>query len=97
MITEIAILNIKQNQSEAFLKSFAIAEKIIASAKGYISHDLQKCMEQENKFLLLVKWRTLENHTEGFRKSEAYQDWKNLLHQYYDPFPEVEHYGQARF
>lgn len=92
MITEIAILNIKQNQSEAFLKSFATAEKIIAASEGYISHELQKCIEHEDKFLFTVKWQTLEAHTEGFRKSEAYQDWEKLLHHYYEPFPEVEHY-----
>ncbi|HEY0298334.1 MAG TPA: antibiotic biosynthesis monooxygenase [Arachidicoccus sp.] len=94
MITEIAILKIKQNQSKAFLISFAKAEKIIASSQGYISHKLQKCIEQEDKFLLMVKWQTLENHTEGFRESEAYLDWKKLLHHYYEPFPEVEHYTQ---
>lgn len=94
MITEIAILKIKQNQSEAFLKSFRIAETIIASSKGYLSHELQKCIEQEEKFLLMVKWQTLEDHTEGFRKSEMYRKWKKLLHHYYEPFPEVEHYVQ---
>lgn len=92
MITEIAILNIKQNQSKAFLQSFAKAEKIIASSEGYMSHKLGKCVEQEDKFLLTAKWQTLENHTIGFRKSEAYEKWKKLLHHYYDPFPEVEHY-----
>lgn len=94
MITEIAILNIKQNQSEAFLRSFAKAAGIIAAGKGYVSHELQKCIEQEDKFLLTVKWQTLEDHTEGFRRSEAYQEWKKLLHHYYEPFPEVEHYAQ---
>lgn len=94
MITEIAILKIKQNQSEAFLQSFASAAGIIAASKGYISHELQKCIEQEDKFLFTVKWQTLEDHTEGFCKSEMYLDWKKLLHHYYEPFPEVEHYAQ---
>ena len=92
MITEVAILNIKQNQSEAFLSSFTIAEKIVVSSKGYISHELQKCIEQDNKFLFTVKWQTLEDHTEGFRKSEHYKEWKKLLHHFYEPFPVVEHY-----
>jgi len=41
---------------------------------------------------LLVNWATLEAHTEGFRGSLEYQDWKKLLHHFYDPFPTVEHY-----
>lgn len=94
MITEVAILNIKQNQSEAFLQSFANAVNIIAASEGYISHKLLKCIEQKDKFLFAVKWQSLKDHTEGFRKSEAYQQWKKLLHHYYEPFPEVEHYTQ---
>lgn len=94
MITEVAILNIRQNQSDAFLRSFKAAEKIITASEGYISYELLRCVEKKNRFLLTVKWQTLEDHTEGFRKSEMYQEWKKLLHHYYEPFPEVEHYTQ---
>lgn len=59
---------------------------------GYISHELQKCVERENRYLLLVKWKTLEDHVDGFRKSPEYQQWKALLHHFYNPFPVVEHY-----
>jgi heme-degrading monooxygenase HmoA len=49
-------------------------------------------MESEDKYILLVKWETLTDHTEGFRQSVGYQDWKQLLHHFYEPFPIVEHY-----
>jgi heme-degrading monooxygenase HmoA len=49
-------------------------------------------MEAENKYLLIVRWQTLQDHTEGFRNSNEYQEWKKLLHHFYDPFPTVEHY-----
>jgi heme-degrading monooxygenase HmoA len=42
---------------------------------------------------LLVWWNRLEDHTVGFRGSPEYQEWKRLLHHFYDPFPEVEHYA----
>ena len=48
--------------------------------------------EEERKYLLLVGWDTLEDHTIGFRGSEKYQEWKRLLHHFYDPFPTVEHF-----
>jgi heme-degrading monooxygenase HmoA len=60
---------------------------------GYIEHELQKCMEVENKYLLLVKWETLEDHTVGFRSSPEYQKWRSLLHDFYDPYPIVEHFN----
>jgi len=92
MILEVAILNVKAGLSADFEKVFQQAQKIISSMKGYISHQLQKCIEEENKYILLVNWETLEAHTEGFRQSAAYQDWKRLLHHFYDPFPTVEHF-----
>ena len=73
-------------------KAFAEAEPIVAAASGYRRHELRRCVEDENRFLLLVWWDTLESHTEGFRGSPDYQRWKELLHHFYDPFPVVEHY-----
>ncbi|TDG35465.1 antibiotic biosynthesis monooxygenase [Pedobacter changchengzhani] len=92
MILEVAILNIKTGLSADFEKAFGKAENIISSMDGYISHQLKKCIEETDKYILLVNWETLEAHTEGFRGSLAYQDWKKLLHHFYDPFPTVEHY-----
>ena len=92
MILEVAILDVIPLQTVAFERDFKLASKIISSMKGYLSHELQNCIEKPSRYILLVKWETLEDHTEGFRKSEEYQQWKNLLHRYYDPFPVVEHY-----
>lgn len=92
MILEVAILNIKDDLSEEFEKAFEKAQVIISSMKGYISHELKKCVEEENKYILLVNWVTIEDHERGFRESEKYQEWKKLLHHFYEPFPTVEHY-----
>jgi heme-degrading monooxygenase HmoA len=59
---------------------------------GYVSHQLQHCLEKQNRFILLVNWERLEAHTVSFRNSERYQEWKKLLHHFYNPFPTVEHY-----
>ena len=92
MILEVAILDVISGKEDEFESAFEQASSIIASMKGYISHQLQRCIEKENRFLLLVHWETLEDHTVGFRGSEEYQEWKKLLHHFYDPFPIVEHY-----
>lgn len=92
MILEVALLNVKPGLSADFKKAFNQAEKIISSMDGYHSHQLKKCIEIADKYILLVNWETLEDHTQGFRGSAAYQDWKKLLHHFYDPFPTVEHY-----
>ena len=92
MILEIAVLNVKAGQQREFEAAFAQAQSIIASMPGYIEHELQRCLEVANRYVLLVRWQTLEDHTVGFRGSAQYQDWKRLLHHFYDPFPTVEHY-----
>ena len=101
MILEVAILDVIPGQEADFQRSFAEASAIIASMPGYVSHQLKRCVEKSSRFLLLVNWEKLEDHTQGFRNSAQYQQWKALLHHYYDPFPEVEHYadletGRAR-
>ncbi|WP_348799017.1 antibiotic biosynthesis monooxygenase family protein [Flavobacterium adhaerens] len=92
MILEVAILNVKNGEEKNFEKDFITAGQYISSTKGYLKHSLGKCLEQKNKYILLVEWENLEDHTVGFRQSEAYLKWKTLLHHYYDPFPTVEHY-----
>jgi heme-degrading monooxygenase HmoA len=68
------------------------AQAIISSMKGYLSHQLQRSIENNNRYILLVNWNSLEEHTDGFRKSSQYKEWSRLLHHFYDPFLEVEHY-----
>ena len=92
MILETAVLDVIPTKIVEFEKAFAKAQEIISSMNGYISHELQKCIEKENRYILLVKWQTLEDHTVGFRQSAEYQEWKESLHHFYDPFPTVEHY-----
>ncbi len=94
MILELAILYVKKGEEIKFEKDFLIAGKYISATKGYINHSLKKCLEHSNKYILLVNWEKLEDHTVGFRQSAQYQEWKKLLHHYYDPFPIVEHFEE---
>jgi len=63
--------------------------------EGYLSDELHRCLELHGKYLLLVRWTTLEAHTVTFRQSLEYQEWKQLLHHFYDPFPVVEHFEEV--
>lgn len=92
MILEVAILNVRPGQAEAFEAAFRQAAPLIAATPGYISHELQKCLETPDRYILLAYWESLEAHTIGFRQSPEYQTWKELLHHFYDPFPVVEHF-----
>ncbi|QLE48376.1 antibiotic biosynthesis monooxygenase [Nostoc sp. C057] len=94
MILEAVMLLVKPGLESDFEAAFKEASKIISSMDGYLSHELHRCIEVERKYLLLVKWQTLESHTVGFRTSAEYQEWKRLLHHFYEPFPSVEHFEE---
>ena len=94
MILEAVMLPVKPGLESDFEATFKKASKIISSMDGYLSHELHKCIEVQGKYLLLVRWETLESHTVGFRSSAEYQEWKKLLHNFYEPFPIVEHFEE---
>ena len=87
-----AILDLKPGIADEFEAAFKVASKVIAAVPGYVSHELQYCLENCDRYILLVHWQKLEDHTIGFRQSPEYQEWRSLLHHFYDPFPTVEHY-----
>ena len=79
-ITEQAVLDVKPGLEDAFEVTFAEAKAIIAAAPGFQSLELQRCIETPSRYLLLVSWERLEDHTEGFRSSAGYEEWSGLLH-----------------
>ena len=95
MILEVAVLNVKSGRGSEFEAAFERAQGILASMRGYRSHELQRCLEAPDRYVLLVHWEKLEDHTLGFRGSPRYAEWSGLLHSFYDPFPVVEHYERV--
>ena len=65
---------------------------LIASAPGFLGLSVSRGIESPGHYLLLVEWASLESHTEGFRGSAAYEQWRAMLHHFYDPFPDVRHF-----
>lgn len=95
MILEHVILRVKAGQQDAFEAAMRAAQPLIRATPGFSRLELRSCLETPAQYLLLVWWQRLENHTEDFRGSERYQQWRALLHHFYDPAPAVEHYAAA--
>jgi heme-degrading monooxygenase HmoA len=93
MILEHAVLSVKKGEEGAFEKAMREALPLISATKGFIGIEVRPCIESPRLYLLLVKWETVEAHTEGFRGSDRYKEWRRRLHHFYEPFPRVEHYG----
>ena len=92
MIIEHAVLPVNRGAEDDFVEAFETAKGIIAPMRGFRRLTLSRCIERPSTFLLLVEWETLEDHTEGFRGSDEYSKWRRLFHDFYDPFPTVEHF-----
>jgi heme-degrading monooxygenase HmoA len=93
MILETAVLNVRPGQEAAFEAAMRMARPLIAATPGFRGIEVRRCLETANRYLLLVRWERLEDHTIGFRQSDRYAEWRALLHHFYDPFPVVEHYA----
>jgi heme-degrading monooxygenase HmoA len=94
-ILEAAFLRIVAGREAAFETAFRQAQELLAATPGYLGHELQRCLEHEGRYLLLVRWTDVEAHETGFRGSDRYGPWKRALHGFYDPFPEVLHYERV--
>ena len=94
MIVEMAVLNVRPGQETAFEAVMSEALPLITATEGFIDLEVRPCVEARSRYLLLVRWRALEDHTVGFRASDRYEQWHALLHHFYDPFPTVEHFAE---
>jgi heme-degrading monooxygenase HmoA len=92
MILEVAVLTITPAQKAQFEMAFAEARKLICAMPGFVSHQLHRCIETDGRYLLLVRWLTVEHHMVGFRQSPQFQQWRGLLGPFFAAAPAVEHY-----
>jgi heme-degrading monooxygenase HmoA len=92
MIIEIAQLTIRAGSESQFETVFPAAIKVLAGSKGYLSHDLQRSIETPNRYALIVRWQTLEDHTIAFRGSPAFAQWRGQVGPFFESPPVVEHF-----
>ena len=95
MIIEMGILNVRPGREREFEETLQKARPLIAATPGFQSLQVHRCVETPNRYLLLVTWRSIEDHTVGFRQSDRFPEWRRLLHHFYDPPPVIEHYAEA--
>jgi heme-degrading monooxygenase HmoA len=92
MVLEHALITIRPGTQEAFEAVLADARVVISAAPGFRSFAIHRGIESPERYLLLVGWETLEDHTEGFRGSPAFAEWRSHIQPFFDGAPEVDHY-----
>ncbi|WP_285655677.1 antibiotic biosynthesis monooxygenase [Allomuricauda sp. NBRC 101325] len=92
MILEIATFDIKKESLEDFKAACEEATKVISTSKGFVGIDFNQCLEEASKFVALISWQRLEDHTIGFRQSELFVQWRDILSPYFNEAPVALHY-----
>lgn len=92
MILQIAQIRVRPGSGEAFRAAVATAvETIFARATGFVGLQLKPSLETEDKFWLLARWKTLENHTVDFRGSPDFEAWRALAGPFFAEPPLIDH------
>jgi heme-degrading monooxygenase HmoA len=95
MILERALFTVRPGDAEEFKAVFADARRYVETSRGCHRLELRQGIESPDTFLLVVWWETLEDHTKGFRESDAFTQWRALIGRLFAAPPMVEHYAEA--
>ncbi|GAA4467092.1 antibiotic biosynthesis monooxygenase [Nibrella saemangeumensis] len=92
MVLELATIDIKPQTNQEFLQALEQAKEVISRSKGFIRIEVKTCIEQPDRYVLLIYWETLEDHTVGFRESDLFKEWRALIGPFFATPPFVQHY-----
>lgn len=93
-VIEHALLPVRAGSEAEFEAAVAEARPLIEASPGFISLEIRRPTGTGQPYLLLAEWRSVADHRDGFRQSDRYQQWRALLHRFYDPVPEVSYFGE---
>jgi heme-degrading monooxygenase HmoA len=93
MILEVADIRVTAGQQAAFDAAIQLGLKtLIGKATGFRGFKLSKGIESPERYLLMIYWDTLENHTVDFRTSALFTQWRALVGPFFAAPPVVEHF-----
>lgn len=95
MILEIADISILPGTARQFEAAVTAAVPLFNAAHGCAGMVLRKCIEEDHRYQLHVRWTTLEDHTVRFRGSDAFQEWRKLAGPFFAGSPSVTHWNLA--
>lgn len=92
MILEVAIMKIKPEEIAKFEAAFPKGEAIVSSIPGYISHEMQRCVETKGRYHFMIRWENIDAHLVNFRQSPKFQEFRGVLGPFFAEPPFAEHF-----
>jgi heme-degrading monooxygenase HmoA len=94
MILEIADIRIQAGRNAEFDSAIQRGlETVVSKAGGYRAHRVVKGIESPDRYMLMIWWETLEDHTVGFRGGPLFADWRAIVGPFFAAPPSVEHFS----
>ena len=79
MILEIADFRVQPDGQADFELAMEELKGVIAASAGYHGHTVVRSHETPGRYVLIVRWESIEAHTQGFRGSAAFATWRDRL------------------
>jgi len=95
VILEHALLRVRPGEEQAFEDAMREARPLIAASPGFRGIEVRPALGTPGLYLLLVRWIDVASHRDGFRRSDRYETWRNLLHGFYAPLPEITYFADS--
>lgn len=93
MIIEVATVKVKPGSEEDFIAAVRKAADVFRRAENCLGLVLSRCVEDPAEFDVVIRWKTLEDHTIGFRGSPLFAEWRALVGPHFAEPPSVKHYA----
>jgi heme-degrading monooxygenase HmoA len=92
MVLEVALIDVKPGEEDAFAAAYGTARATLASTPGCRTVRMTRGIESPSRFVLLVEWDSVAAHEENFRATERFTTWRGLIGPYFAQPPVVEHF-----
>lgn len=91
MVLEIAEITVRLNEEDAFAVAYQRAAHLVRNRPGCFSMRMTRGIESPSRFVPLIEWKSLTDHTEGFRQSSSFQDWRVEIDSFFAAPPRAAH------
>ena len=92
MVLEVALIDVRPGEEDAFAAAYRVAHATLAGTPGCRSIRMTRGIESSSRFVLLVEWDSVEAHHDNFRRTERFTIWRGHIGSYFAHPPLVEHF-----
>ena len=92
MVLEVALIDVRPGQEDAFAAAYREGHPLVAGTPGCRSVRMTRGIESPSRFVLLIEWDSVEAHEENFRGTDRFTRWRELIGPHFAAPPRVEHF-----